>query len=346
MRCDRYAPVAALIAVAFSVGGNAQQKAPEVLTYGKKYVMGTVFEVAAYDRSAQHATEAIEKALEDVVRVDESLSNFKQGSALSKLNRTAQFNKEKVPADLYFVIDRAVQYSRLSDGKFDITVAPWANMWKAALSGDHLPSREEQERVRSCIGYEKIELTPPDQIAFRSPCMELDPGAIGKGYAVDRAAEVLRAWGIRNALINAGGSTIVAIGSPPGQSGWLLHLRDPSHQVHPEVILKDQSLSTSEQTAPSLLGKDSAGHIIDPDTGTPLRTDFAVSVIADTGIASDALSTSLLLLGPEKGASLVHRLKNVSAVWISPQGKTEIACGGPQIQFVRSAAAARGGNAP
>jgi thiamine biosynthesis lipoprotein len=346
MRCDRYAPIAALIAVALSVGGHAQQTAPEVLTYGKKYVMGTVFEIAAYDRSSQHATDAIQRALEEVARVDDLLSNYKPESALSKLNRSAHFNREKVPADLYFVIEQAVQYSRLSDGKFDMTVAPWVNLWKAALSGDSLPSREEQERVRSCIGYEKIELTPPDQIAFRSSCMELDPGAIGKGYAVDRAAQVLRAWGIHNALINAGGSTILAMGSPPGERGWLVHLRDPSQQVDPQIILKDQSLSTSEQTAPTLLGKDSAGHIIDPDTGMPLRTDVAVSVIADAGIRSDALSTSLLLLGPKRGRNLVNRLKDVSAVWISPQGKTEIARGGPQIQFARGAAATQHGNLP
>jgi thiamine biosynthesis lipoprotein len=345
MRCDRYALIAALIALAFSVGGQAQT-APEVLTHGKKYVMGTVFEIAAYDRSSHHATDAIEKALEEVARVDNLLSNYKPESALSKLNRSARFNREKVPADLYFVIEQAVQYSRLSDGKFDMTVAPWVNLWKAALSGDTLPSREEQERVRSCIGYEKIELTPPDQIAFRSPCLELDPGAIGKGYAVDRAGQVLRAWGIHNALINAGGSTILAMGSPPGQSGWLVHLRDPSHQVDPQILLKDQSLSTSEQTAPTLLGEDSAGHIIDPDTGMPLRTDVAVSVIADAGIRSDALSTSLLLLGPERGKNLVNRLKDVSAVWISPQGKTEIAHGGSQIQFARGAAATQHGNLP
>jgi len=161
----------------------------------------------------------------------------------------------------------------------------------------------------------------------------LDLGAIGKGYAVDRAAEVLRSAGIRKALINAGGSTILAIGSPPSQAAWLVHLRDPSHKIDPQVMLKDESVSTSEQTAPSLLGKDSAGHIIDPETAKPLKTEFAVSAIAKTGTLSDALSTTLLLLGPAKGKGLIKGMADVSAVWISPEAERESVTGGPKILF-------------
>jgi FAD:protein FMN transferase len=175
----------------------------------------------------------------------------------------------------------------------------------------------------------------------------LDLGAIGKGYAVDRAAEVLRHWGIHDALINAGGSTLLAMGAPPGKSGWLLHLRDPSGRLDPQVTLKDQSVSTSEQTPPSLLGKESAGHIIDPDTGMPLRTDFAVSVIAETASETDGLSTSLLLVGPDKGKVLASRLGNVSAVWISPQARTETVSGsGSQIYFGSQGPSSQPGNIP
>jgi thiamine biosynthesis lipoprotein len=163
----------------------------------------------------------------------------------------------------------------------------------------------------------------------------LDLGAIGKGYAVDRAAEVLRSMGINNALINAGGSTIFAIGSPPGQAAWLVHLRDPSNRMDPQVMLKDATVSTSEQTAPSFLGNDSRGHIIDPDTGMPLKTVFAVSAISTTATVSDALSTTLLLLGPAKGKALIKTMANVSAIWISPDSRVETVSGGPQILFGR-----------
>ena len=307
----------------------------QLLVYKKKYIMGTVFEIAAYDQTSEHASVALENAFQEIVRVDNLMSNYKTDSALCSLNRSAHFHAEKVPPDLYRVVEESVRFSRLSGGKFDISIAPLVDLWKAAIAGEGAPSPAKQQAARACVGYEKIELTPPDQITFHSSCMRLDLGAIGKGYAVDRAGEVLRSSGIRNALINAGGSTILAMGSPPDQSAWLVHLRDPSHQVDPQVMLKDESVSTSEQTAPSLLGDDTAGHIIDPDTGIPLRTEFAVSVIAQTGTLSDALSTTSLLLGPAKGKRLVQRMPDVSAIWISRDAQMETVTGGPQILFGR-----------
>ncbi len=297
--------------------------------------MGTVFEIAAYDQSSEHASNAIEKAFQEIVRIDDLFSNYKPDSALSNLNRSAHFHAEKVPPDLYCVIDQSLHFSRLSDGKFDISIAPLVDLWKAALRGEGTPSQARQEEVRGCVGYEKIELTPPDQISFRSSCLQLDLGAIGKGYAVDRAAEVLHSLGIRDALINAGGSTMLAMGSPPNQTAWLVHLSDPSNKIDPQVMLKDESVSTSEQTAPSLLGNDSAGHIIDPDTGMPLKTVFAVSAVSKTATVSDALSTTLLLLGPTKGMALIKNTAAVSAIWISPDAQVETANGGPEIRFGR-----------
>ncbi len=333
MRCDnrRATALISFFLIASFVHGAENQ----VLVYKKKYIMGTVFEVVAYDQSSEHASDAIEKAFQEIVRIDDLLSNYKPDSALSNLNRSAHFHAEKVPSDLYRVIDQAVQFSRLSDGKFDISIAPLVDLWKAALRGEGTPSRARQEEVRSCVGYERIELTPPDRISFRSSCLQLDLGAIGKGYAVDRAAEVLHSLGIRNALVNAGGSTILAMGAPPNQKAWLVHLRDPSNKIDPQVMLKDESVSTSEQTAPSLLGNDSAGHIIDPDTGLPLKTVFAVSAVSRTATASDALSTTLLLLGPAKGKALIKNMAEVSAVWISREAQVETATGGPQILFGR-----------
>jgi FAD:protein FMN transferase len=331
MRCDKRR-ASALISF-FLIASFVQSSENQVLVYKRKYIMGTVFEIAAYDQSPGHATDAIEKAFQEIVRLDDLLSDYKPDSALSTLNRSAHFHAEKVPSDLYQVIDQALQFSRLSDGKFDVSIAPLVNLWKAALRGEGMPSPAQQEKVRSCVGYEKIELTPPDRISFHSSCLQLDLGAIGKGYAVDRAAEVLHSLGIRDALVNAGGSTVFAMGSPPDQAAWLVHLRDPSNKIDPQVMLKDGSVSTSEQTAPSLLGGDSAGHIIDPDTGMPLRTAFAVSAVSRTATESDALSTTLLLLGPLKGKALVNNMAGVSAIWISPEAHVETVSGGPQILF-------------
>jgi thiamine biosynthesis lipoprotein len=322
-----------MLVVLFCAAPTVQSSEDTSLVYGKKYVMGTVFEIAAYQDSSQDVSDSIEKAFREVVRIDDLFSNYKPESALSTLNRSAHLRTKRVPSDLYLVIEKAVELSKISEGKFDISIAPLVNLWKVALSGEAMPTAAQEREVRDCVGYEKIVLTPPDQITFRSPCLQLDLGAIGKGYAVDRAGEILRASGVRDALINAGGSTILAMGSPPGQSAWLVHLRDPSRQIDPYVMLKDESVSTSEQSLASLLGQDSPGHIIDPVTGRPLNTEFSVSVIAPNGTMSDGLSTTLLLLGPEKGKSLMKSMQGVSAIWISPKAQMENVMSGPQILF-------------
>ena len=332
MRFDRR-PAAVLGILILCFGASGQNSESPHLVYKKKYVMGTVFEIAAYGESSGRVLTAIDRAFQEIVRMDDLMSNYKPESALSHLNRSAHFHTEKVPLDLYRVIEQALEFSRLSDGKFDITVAPLVNLWKAALQGDAAPSLTQQRQAQACVGYDKIELTPPDQVTFHSSCLQLDLGAIAKGYAVDRAAEILDSSRIQDAFINAGGSTIVALGSPPGQTGWRVHLRDPSHRIDPYVMLKNGSVSTSEQTAPSLLGRDSPGHIIDPSTGRPLETQFAVSVIAPTGTMSDGLSTTLLLLGPQQGKALIKRTSDVSAVWLSSKAQMETATNGRQILY-------------
>ncbi|MGA7752170.1 MAG: FAD:protein FMN transferase [Candidatus Sulfotelmatobacter sp.] len=333
MRFGKQWAAALGVVILYVASSAAQSSDGPILVYKGKYVMGTVFEIAAYAESSEKGSAAIDKAMLEIVRMDDLMSNYKPESALSRLNRSAHFHPQKVPPDLYRVIEQAVQFSKLSGGKFDISVAPIVNLWKAALSGDSLPSLSQRQQAEDCVGYDKIELTPPDQITFRSSCMQLDLGAIGKGYAVDRAGEVLHSYGIRNALINSGGSTILALGSPPGQRGWLVHLRDPSHKLDPYVVLKDQSVSTSEQTAVSLLAPESAGHIIDPTTGRPVETQFAVSVVTSSGTPSDGLSTTLLLLGPKVGKSLVDGMSNVSAIWLSPKAEMETVTNGPPIFF-------------
>lgn len=327
---------AGLVLASFLLPSAHTPEPPAAAVHKQKYVMGTVFEIVAYDPLPSRAAEAIDKAFEAIVRLDEVMSNYKPDSDLSRLNRSAHFHPQVVPPDLYRVIAESLLYSRLSAGKFDITVGPLVDMWKAALRGDRAPSPAEREKLRRCVGYEKIELLPPDRIEFHSACMQVDLGSIGKGYAVDRAAEVLRANGVRIALINAGGSTLYGMGAPPGHAAWLVHLRDPSNKIDPQVMLHENSVSTSEQTPPSLLGNDSAGHIIDPYQGIPIKTEFAVSAIARTGTASDALSTTLLLVGPEKGKLLVRTMADAAAIWVSPAGQGETISGGPQILMGRS----------
>ena len=141
-----------------SFGASGQNSEDQHLVYKKKYIMGTVFEIAAYGESSERVSSAIDRAFQEIVRMDDLMSNYKPESGLSQLNRSAHFHSETIPPDLYRVIERGVQLSRLSDGKFDITVAPLVNLWKAALAGGSMPSADEQRQARACVGYDKIEL--------------------------------------------------------------------------------------------------------------------------------------------------------------------------------------------
>jgi FAD:protein FMN transferase len=311
---------------------STAQNAPFV--HQKRYAMGTVFEIVIYDDDSVRAEVAARAALDEVVRLDCVMSNYKPESDLSRMNRDAHFRPVSIPRELYDVIEQSLFYSRLSDGQFDISVGPVVDLWKAALAGGPLPTPEEQAKALRCVGYQKIELMPPSGIQFHSDCMRLDLGSIGKGYAVDREVDILKARGIRNAYLHGGGSTIYAMGKPPQGRAWPVHLRDPSNQLDPEVMLADKSVSTSEQSAPSPAPGEAPGHIVLPGTGKPLRTHYAVSVTAPTGTESDALSTTLLLLGPEKGAALVKKLHDVSAIWIDADGQRTLAGDGAKILVV------------
>jgi len=322
---------AALILLSFSALPAIASGPASPFVHRKKYAMGTVFEMVVYDASPAHASTAIDQAFDAIARLDHLMSNYEPNSELTKLNSSAKLHSQMVSADLYRVIEQSLEYSHISGGRFDVTVGPLVDLWKAAILGNAAPSPAQQVAARACIGYEKIHLVAPDQVAFDSGCLRIDLGGIGKGYAVDRAAEILQATGIKTALIDAGGSTIYALGSPPGRTGWLVHMRDPSQQIDPTIVMSDESLSTSEQTPPSLLATTFAGHIIDPESGVPLKTHFAVSVVARTATASDALSTALLLLGPVAGQRILAKIDDAAAIWIAPEGELCTVSTGPTI---------------
>ncbi|MGH9470345.1 MAG: FAD:protein FMN transferase [Terriglobia bacterium] len=304
--------------------------------FKQQYAMGTVYQIVAYSESSVRASQAIDAAFREIVYLDHVMSNFDPASDLSQLDRSAHFHAARVPPDLFRVIGDSLEYSRMSQGKFDITLAPVIDLWKAAQRSGVPPSPGQIRTAQGCVGYRKIQLIPPDRIEFHSPCMRLDLGAIGKGYAVDRAVDVLRSYGIRSALVNAGGSTFFGLGAPPDQPGWLIHLRDPSGRLGPEIVLKGNSVSTSEQWRASLIDAGSFGHIVDPATDRPEASRFAVSVAAPTGTQTDGLSLTLFMLGPEAGSRLIrNRLLDTAAIWVWPSGKSETVSTGPVITFDR-----------
>jgi thiamine biosynthesis lipoprotein len=320
----RFASATCAAIVATAVLTAAQSPAP---IHRQRFAMWTVVDVLAYHPSRTDAEAAIAKALEEVERLDGVLSNYEADSDISKLVRDARHKAVAVDSSLFDVIQRSVDLSKRSGGKFDVTIGPLLSVWKKAKEEDRKPTPEEIAAARKCVGYEKIESTPPDRILIHSDCVEIDVGGIGKGYAVERAMSILRASGIRNALINAGSSAIAAIGTPPDGKGWPVRLIEGGSGSR-SLLLKDTSIATSEQT----------GSIIDPLTGNPTSERMTVSVIAPSATLSDGLSTTLLLMSIDEGKKLLEHYEDVSAFWIAPGGQLKASYGESRVSFVESAA--------
>jgi len=299
----------------------------------QRYCMGTMFDIVVYHSSRLDAERAVEKAMEEIFRLDQVMSHFKADSDLSKLIREGPNGFVIVEPSLYEVIQESISFSRRSGGKFDVTIAPLLKTWKEAHAEGRSPSAAEISSARQCVGYEKIEIEAPNRIRFRSDCLAIDLGGIGKGYAVDRAIVVLKSAGIRHALINAGGSSIAAIGAPPGRTGWPIQLgaRVSGSRI---LLLRDNTISTSQQNLVSLaFGPGTFGEILDPQTGAPTESRTAVSVVAPSATVSDALSTTLLLLSTEEAAKLLAEFADVSAMWISPAGELQHAYRESQLRL-------------
>jgi thiamine biosynthesis lipoprotein len=274
--------------------------------------------------------------MDEIVRLDRVLSNYKEDSDLSKLNREGRQGFVQVDPSLYDIIEQSVSWSRRTGGRFDVTIAPLLRTWKKAYESGLPPSAGEVAAAKRCVGSEQIETAPPDRVRFRSDCLEIDLGGIGKGYAVDRALAVLKAEGIGRALINAGGSSIGALGAPPGKPGWPVRLG--AHVSGRDILLlRDSSMSTSQQKPrPFARAAGSFGEIFDPRTGAPIDGEIAVTVITPSGTAAEALTKALLMVALTDAPTLLEAFPDVSALWMSPAGELKAAYRESQLPLAES----------
>lgn len=289
----------------------------------QRSVMGTMFHIIVYHTSVPDARKAVDAAMAEIVRLDQVMSHYKEDSDLSRLNRAAGQRDVEVEPSLYDVIEKSLAFSRLSNGRFDITVGPLVRLWKQAQSKNRRPTEAEIAEARRCVGYDKIETRPPNRIRIHSDCLAIDLGGIGKGYAVDKAIGVLKSRGIRHAMVNAGGSTIGAIGAPPGRDGWPVAL-SAAVDGRSTLLLRDAAISTSQQNLVSLpLEQVGFGEIMDTASGAPIQYRSSVSVVVDDATAADALSTTLLLTPVPDASKLLEHFPNASALWTSPAGELQ-----------------------
>lgn len=284
-------------------------------------IMGTTVRVEVWHPDAQIRRQGINQALQTMERVNRLMSPYIEESQLSKINQFAYEKPVPVSPELFEVIRKSVDVSALTKGAFDITYASVGHLYN--YQKQIKPGGDKIRQAKVLIDYRNIVMDEEMQtVSFLKPGMKIDLGGIAKGHAVDRATQDLTALGIRHAQVTAGGDMRM-LGNHLDRP-WRIGIRDPRKPGHIAMTLslQDQALSTSGDYERSF-SKDGTlyHHILDPITGDSAREVTSVSVLGSDAIMTDALSTSVFVLGVEKGLRLINDLDAVEAVIIDREGK-------------------------
>lgn len=298
----------------------------------KQFLMGTFVEVKAIGEERAELERAINAAFEEIKRIEQKMSRAGEGE-LGRVNREAASQPVHISDELLFVLQEALKYKALTGGKFDVSIGKIVDAWGFKEDWDgvgRVPSREELEAL---LVPKEIIIDPLNKtVQLSSAAVEIDLGGIAKGYAVDKAIEVLRAYNIKGALVNAGGN-IRVYGQRPESLLYFFERKRPfvigiQHPRNEENILGAIELQGDMAVATSgdyqrYFFKDGIRyhHIFDPATGLPANETISATVIAPTALIADALSTGVFVLGPEKGMELIEQLENVEGIIVTPEGE-------------------------
>lgn len=294
--------------------------------------MGTELRLTAWTSDEARAVEAFDAVVQEFDRLEGLLSNWREGSDVLRLNAAAGKHPVPVAAETREVLRTARQLSEWTDGKFDVTFGVMSGLWKFDYQNkdESIPDPGEVERGRRLIDYRELIIDDPPGTAFlRREGMVVNLGGIGKGYAVDRARDLLHDRGFTNFMIQFGGDLYVA-----GRSGdrpWRLGIQDPrgpSDRIFAAMDVADSTFSTSGDYARFFM-KDGRRyhHIIDPATGEPAMGCRSVTILTQSATISDGLSKAVFILGPAQGMALIERLPDVEGVIVSAENQVLISSG-------------------
>jgi FAD:protein FMN transferase len=279
--------------------------------------MATRFEIVLHGENPVALRSAGEEALEEIERIEAQLSLYQPTSEVSRLNARAAREPVRVTPELFRLLLQAQQLSRETGGAFDITIAPLVRCWGFMGGTGKTPSPEALAEARSLVGMNLVELNEKDfTVRFAREGVMLDFGAIGKGYAVERAATLLREAGVTSALVNGGTSTVYALGKPPEAEFWKVALEFPAkdnldapREHLGTVALSDEAMSVSAVWGKSFQsGGKLLGHMLDPRSGEPASRVMLAAVALPAAMETDALSTALLITG-EAGIDQITTLR-------------------------------------
>lgn len=306
-----------LVGHAFACLAGNPQGAPLQRLEATVDAMGTTYTIVVYGsgpngNDGNRLRAAIEEASEEARRLDRLLSNYLPASEWSQVNRMAAKQAVRVSPELFQLLAACLEYSRQSDGAFDISVGPLMKVWGFYKGTGHLPHRAEIRGAMGLVGYRNIVLDSKNStVRLARDGVEIDPGGIGKGYAVDKMAAILKEDGITSGMVSAGGSSIYGIGSPPNdERGWRVTIRDPKDAAKSvaEVWLHDNSLSTSGNYEKFFYAEGRMySHIMDPRTGYPAEGMLSASVLAPRTLDSEAWTKPYYIRGRSLPAAAQHK---------------------------------------
>ena len=291
-------------------------------------MMGTVIRVKVADRikPGSGVDRAIEKAFSRMREVDESMSVYNNNSELNRINRLGPGQMIGVSDGLLEVVRKSIEISNISSGAFDITTGPLVELWGFGKddTAKETPSSEQIEAILPMVSYRSIIVDEKHKkIGLKKAGMKIDLSSIAKGYAVDKAIEVLREEGIENAIVDAGGD-LYCLGRGLRRAPWVIGIKDPRRlgQVIASFKLTDRACATSGDYENFFITEGRMfSHLIDPRTGRPVQNGLlSVTVLAPTCLEADGLATAIFVLGKKDGLELINNLDKTEAIIISQQG--------------------------
>jgi thiamine biosynthesis lipoprotein len=286
--------------------------------------MGSRFEITVVAIDHKEGDKFIDLAVTEISRIESLISSWDPNSQTSAINENAGIKPVKVDAELFNLIGRCIEISKLTDGAFDISYASMDRVWKFDGSMKEMPSEEEIEKSVSKVGYENIVLDYEKSTVFlKMPGMKIGFGGIGKGYAADKAKALLKERQVTGGIINASGD-MNAWGLQPDNSEWKVAITNPLNKNKAFALLpvNDAAVVTSGnyEKYVSFNGKRYT-HIIDPRTGYPSTGIISATVFAPSAELADALATSVFVMGPETGLDFINQLPKIECILIDENGR-------------------------
>ena len=287
--------------------------------------MGVDFTVVLYGARKGAANSAAEAALDRITEIDLICSDYQASSELRRLCAAAKPGESMpVSRDLARVLHRSQQVAKLSGGAFDVTVGPLTKLWRRARRQKKLPPADRFRQARTLVGHRLLEVDiAARRVTLKRAGMRLDLGGIAKGYAVDRAMEVLAGHGFTRAMVDGSGD--LAVGDPPpGRKGWRVEVESlgspgqASGRRPPVLELSNTAIATSGDAYQSVtIDGRRYSHILDPRTGLGLTTSSSVTVIAADATTADALASAISVMGPLAGQKLIGETRGVESLFVT-----------------------------